>query len=474
MRFARLSIGVWVAASLTGACRAGPVAGRFAADPGDVPVRGAYRAAGPTYQAAYALSFAGRRIGYATESVRRRGSGYAFERQEHVSIRRGERQIELATTVAIALDDELQARSVEVVRRAGSAETRGQAIRNRDHSWQVGFADEPARRLPAAAVPVELLPLLLARQPRFAGSVMLAGHGFATGELYAKPAGGPRRVALALVMPSGVVTNELVIDPRGGISEVIAPGAVESRRVELTVARAPFDAPELVDAAAIPIHGRPPADRDAIVRLAIEGARGPAPPALPAQHVLVAADTWQVTLATGFALAGEGAPLAAAPFGSEPAAPVRALATDIVRAAGARSRVEELRALAHATDRLIADDLAAPGTDAATALALGRGDCTAHARVFAAFARARGFDVRLVTGFRIDRERGAARLVRHRWAVVRIGAHWLAIDPSYGEVPAAPALLGLAVHGPSDADMAAVDDVAFSGFRAAVVRFTDG
>jgi len=91
--------------------------------------------------------------------------------------------------------------------------------------------------------------------------------------------------------------------------------------------------------------------------------------------------------------------------------------------------------------------------------------------VFAAFAAARGFDVRLVTGYRLADDASGHRLVRHRWAVARVDDRWIAIDPTYGEAPAAPVLLGLATHGAGAAEIAIVDELAFSGFDGATARF---
>ena len=131
----------------------------------------------------------------------------------------------------------------------------------------------------------------------------------------------------------------------------------------------------------------------------------------------------------------------------------------------------QLRALALYTDRMIDNDLSAPAPDARSAFALGRGDCTTHSTVFAAFAAARGFDVRLVTGYRLVSDRGEHRLVRHRWALARVGDRWIAVDPTYGEVPAAAVNFGLAVHGASARELAVIDELAFAGFRDATARF---
>src|SRR5207244_10447088 len=82
------------------------------------------------------------------------------------------------------------------------------------------------------------------------------------------------------------------------------------------------------------------------------------------------------------------------------------------------------------------------------------GDCTAHALAFIARAERRGLETRAVTGWRLD----GGRLVRHRWALVRqADGPWIAVDPSYGEAPASPRLIGLAVGGATTAELAAAD-----------------
>jgi transglutaminase-like putative cysteine protease len=134
--------------------------------------------------------------------------------------------------------------------------------------------------------------------------------------------------------------------------------------------------------------------------------------------------------------------------------------------AGATNRFAEVVALAQGTERRIEGDLSASAIDPHAALALGRGDCTSHAILFVALAHARGIDARVVTGYRID----GARMVRHRWAIAEVDGTWIAVDPTYGEAPAAARLLGLAVHAESAAELAIVDSLAFSGMTHAHAR----
>lgn len=143
-----------------------------------------------------------------------------------------------------------------------------------------------------------------------------------------------------------------------------------------------------------------------------------------------------------------------------PEVEVERLAAQIIAESSAPgAERDEAFALVRATAALLADDLGAPAGSAHTALMSGRGDCTAHAVLFAALARARGIPVRLVTGFRVDED----RLVRHRWAIVDVDGSWIAVDPTYGEAPSSPRLIGLAVHGTRTAELTLADEVAFAG-----------
>jgi transglutaminase-like putative cysteine protease len=179
-------------------------------------------------------------------------------------------------------------------------------------------------------------------------------------------------------------------------------------------------------------------------------AAGPPPPALPGQRVDVIADLegWTVTFDAD-ADVDAGAVAALPPGRSGP------------------DRTPELRALARRVADEIEDDLGTTALTEGGARVARRGDCTTHALRFAALAADRGLDTRVVTGLRLDGD----ALVRHRWIVAWTGRRWIAIDPTYAEAPAAPVLVGLAVHGPRAADLALADAVVFDqlGDRALAV-----
>jgi len=420
------------------------------------------------YDASYLLTWGGQRIGHATEKLRRTDAGYELLREEHIRIRRGEELVRIHTLVTIVLDAALRPRSVAVARRGDGATVHGSAVRT-DGGWRATFAGQPVRQIAADAIPMELVPLRVAEHPRFQGPVMLAGYGFATGELYTRPAADdPRRILASLVVPTGVLTNELVFD-EGGLARIEAPGGVESHRVTAQVLTRPFDPPEIVDAASIPVTGRAPRGAS-LVRLTIEGVSAVEPPPLPAQLVVRSDTGWEITLAPGFNSEAVDESLHV-DDGPDRPTELGAMADAIVRESGATTRGGELRALAHYTDRMLENDLATPTADARTAFALGRGDCTAHATVFAAFAQARDFDVRLVTGYRLSDSDAGWRLVRHRWAIARVADRWIAVDPTYGEAPADAVLLGLSIHGATAADIAMIDELTFAGFQGATASF---
>jgi hypothetical protein len=424
------------------------------------------------YSAGFILTWANQRIGHASERLTRRDDGgYELVREEQISIRRGDTPVQMHTTVRIAADPALRAESVAITRRSAGTEIRGHSTRAADGNWRVSFGDQPERPLHGDAIPLELMPLLLARQPRFEGTAMLFFNDTATAEIYARPtAGDEHRVVVALVVPAGVLTNELLFHDDGRLSRIDAPGGVESYRAEPNEIDSVFEPPELVDAASIAVAGAAHGGAS-MTRIVLEGVTAPEPPALPGQLLKRKGDRWEVTLTAGFSSADVDRALTTAGSSAPPNQELASMADAIVAESKAQTPADELSALAQYTDRLIENDLTAPPPDARTAFALGRGDCTAHATVFAAFATARGFDVRLVTGFRLSNTDEGHRLVRHRWAVARIDDRWVTVDPTYGEAPASAVLLGLTAHGTSAAELAIIDELVFAGFGRATARF---
>ncbi|HUK66212.1 MAG TPA: transglutaminase-like domain-containing protein [Anaeromyxobacteraceae bacterium] len=67
-------------------------------------------------------------------------------------------------------------------------------------------------------------------------------------------------------------------------------------------------------------------------------------------------------------------------------------------------------------------------------LALGKGDCTEHALLFTALARAAGVPARQVHGLVYARYGdGVPALYWHAWAEVKSGGEWIAVDPTFDQ-----------------------------------------
>ncbi|ACY18097.1 transglutaminase domain-containing protein [Haliangium ochraceum] len=422
------------------------------------------------YEAHFHITWNGARIGDAHESLRAQDEGLRFSRGEHIAARRGDAVVHGETNIAIDTDAALRAERVALRQLASGAERRGTAERNARGDWVVRFADEPLRQLPGEVVPAELVPLRIAAAAQsaavpFDGAVMLPGYGFAVAHLRVDRE-APQRLLATLTIDDGaaVLRSRFHLAQNGTLVRIEGEDGSGSRRVDAAAAAEPFAPPEIVDSASIALAPPRPAgagESNSLVLGPIARERPPPPP-LPGQHIEILGDAWHVRLGAGDALPPlvHATPYRALAPSAALDAEAAALAAEIVSA----SRVPPGRraaafALARATASLLADDLGTPGDTARTALMLGRGDCTAHALLFAELARARGIPARLVTGYRID----GARLLRHRWAIVALDGEWIAVDPTYGEAPAAPRLIGLAVHGPRAAELAMADEAAFAG-----------
>jgi hypothetical protein len=424
------------------------------------------------YEAHFHITWNGARIGDASESLGQRDGQLRYERRERITVRRGDALAHSELDLVIDMDAGLRARRVAVRQIASGAVRDGLARRNARGDWLVTYGDEPVRMIPGDTVPAEQIPLLLAASPgrgaiRFDGPVMLPGYGFAVAHLrvHAEDAGDERHLLATLSSAEGELRSRFVLGQGGTILRVEGEDGSGAERVDPAAVAAPFTAPEVVDAASIPL-ARPPARaaqrNPALVILEPVGARQALPPPLPGQHVARGHGAWYVHLGRGDAFAPAVASEPYRPVAPEPApeaALERLAARIIAQSSAAGDERDEAFALARATAALLADDLGATAASANAALMLGRGDCSAHAVLFAGLARARGIPVRLVTGLRVEGD----RLIRHRWAIVAVDGEWIAVDPTHGEAPASPRLIGLAVHGTRTAELALADDVAFAG-----------
>jgi transglutaminase-like putative cysteine protease len=81
---------------------------------------------------------------------------------------------------------------------------------------------------------------------------------------------------------------------------------------------------------------------------------------------------------------------------------------------------------------------------ASEVLALGKGDCTEHALLFTALARAAGIPTRQVHGLVFaSYEDAVPAMYWHAWVEVKAGDEWIALDPTFGQAVADPTHIAL-------------------------------
>jgi hypothetical protein len=282
--------------------------------------------------------------------------------------------------------------------------------------------------MPAAAVPAELLPLLVRRDGHFEGAVFLPARDFISGVARIEPVADHRLVARLTL--AGPTVAEATIDlGRDGMPARVVDGeGVIERRTSAFEAAAPFEAVDLIAATAIPIAGVRGH------RLILDGDL--ALPPLPGQRAQPAPTGVSVEL--GARLPGD---LPAADPGPD--------------------RTREIERLVAAVRGRITPDLASSPARARDANAAA-GDCTTFALAYAALAASHAIPTRVVTGLRVD----GNRLVRHRWAVSWTGTRWIAVDAAFGAAPAGGDLIGLAIHDADDAGLVS-GEAALTQVRAA-------
>lgn len=415
----------------------------------------------------YAIWLGGAQVGTAHEVERWSPTGVVVERTEALRFLRGDVPVSIATAIEITADPALAPSRVTWTERAGTTR-RGEAVRD-PSGWAITADAGAPRHLPAAAIPAELVPLVVRRDGRFAGPVFLPARGFATGTGRIEPV-APHRLVARLVFdvpgaaapltpsgttrPGSVTTRaaEAAIAPAPAAPPTTAEATIDlgddampvrvidgegviATRITAAEAELPFAPVDLIAATAIPLSGSPAALSGAARRLVLDGDL--AVPPLPGQAV---------------STTGDGIELALSPRlrGGLPPGPP------------GPDRTREIVALVARVHRRIAPDLAASPASARAAAAATTGDCTTFALAYAALAAERAIPTRVVTGFRVDGD----RLVRHRWAVSWTGGAWIAIDAAFGAVPAGGDLVGLAVHTADDIGLVA-GEAALTHIRAA-------
>ncbi len=114
---------------------------------------------------------------------------------------------------------------------------------------------------------------------------------------------------------------------------------------------------------------------------------------------------------------------------------IRALADELRQEAGPEHRAVAAALVQHVAESL-EKSYGASSDTATRVLAQGKGDCTEHTLLFVALARASGIPARQVHGLvHADAGPGPA-LYWHEWAEVWLDGAWLAVDPTFGQMPA--------------------------------------
>jgi hypothetical protein len=198
------------------------------------------------------------------------------------------------------------------------------------------------------------------------------------------------RVALPAPLPTGVVPATIVYGVRG------LPPAFQKADGRQTFAKGP-NGTTLLTVAARPPRAADPAKDTPRVRTASTRAELASTPQIDADHAGIAA------------LARE-------------------VAGDVPGAWAASVKLSD-----HVYRRL-EKAYGASADRASEVLAAGKGDCTEHALLFVALARALGIPARTVHGLVYARyDDGVPALYWHAWAEVQSGGEWIAIDPTFGQ-----------------------------------------
>jgi hypothetical protein len=361
----------------------------------------------------YTIWLGGARVGTAVESERWSELGMTLTRRETMRFTRGNSEVRLTTEISVDTDRALGPRRVRWTETG--AEVRATEATHDDGGWRVSTGE----RLPAAAVPAELVPLLVRRDGRFEGSVFLPARGFVVGTGRIEPVSAGRLVARLALEAGPVVEATIDLDRDGSPARVVDGEGVIAIRASEAQANDAFPSVDLIAATAIPIAGVRRGGR-----LVLDGAL--ALPPLPGQRASAVESGIELELSAS-------------------------LPGDLPDGERGRDRTSEIRQLVAAVQQRITPDLAAGPAHTRTAADATAGDCTTFALAYAALASSRGITTRVVTGLRVD----DARLVRHRWAVSWTGTRWIAIDAAFGQAPAGGDLIGLAVHGADDAGLVA-------------------
>ncbi len=254
-----------------------------------------------------------------------------------------------------------------------------------------------------------------------------------------------------------VADDGRIVEIRLGQAIVARPETEETSkrldRIDLfSLARVPVPGPLPRDVPRTIVYkvlGLPPAFQKNDARQRFE--RGPAGTTLLAVSARrpLAADPAKDT---PLAKAGLGAPpedLASTPQANADEPQIRKVAHDV--AGNAKGTYEAARRLSDYVYRTLEKAYGASHDRASEVLEAGKGDCTEHAVLLVALARALGIPARGVHGLVYARyDDGKDALYWHAWVEIRSAGEWIAMDPTFGQ-PVADAT-HLALGGGSQVD----------------------
>lgn len=372
--------------------------------------------------ARYVLRFAGVPVGMTELALEREGVGYRFRRNDTISVRRDGERVESVSSLIVELDEQLSAKTVNVMSNIGTSVRSMTATRD-EGGWMI--RDQYGGLTRRSGLELVETAMLSPDKARTGEPMLVAGANFARIDVDAGPTSN-RGYSVLLRSNIGEVAIEISLDADGLPGHW---GSASGESAERVSAGLPMpEGAELLDLAAMPSRGRPTA------KLVVDGATREPP-------LSIAGQTVTVTDSGGWSISFQR---------RRHAIPA------------------DLAALVEGVDARIEDDLSAPGLSGREALRMGRGDCSGHASALAVLANENGYPAKVATGFR---RRGNSWL-RHRWTVALLGDRWVSLDPSFGETkPRANKLLILAVHEPSAEAMALADLVAFAGMGDARAQF---
>ena len=166
----------------------------------------------------------------------------------------------------------------------------------------------------------------------------------------------------------------------------------------------------------------------------------------------------RIVVKTGSAVTSAPAPSTALTKESylQPAEKIESDATEILAKAkelttGKKDAKEIARTLAAWTADWLKDTVD-DGGSALVSLKERTGNCQTHARLYTALARAAGIPTRFVSGLVYQEGKG---FLYHSWAESLLGDAWIAVDPTYNQLPADPTHIKF-FEGSSQEDMAPI------------------